>query len=404
MAELKGEKLAEYRERFSVSEGLQRVNRDMNGQGMLGGIIGMDFGPTWRPFAATDVIWNTRVWTGDYSSFAPIDWDFDSETSGDQMLEAKTRSQNAGANGNVIFSAQYNIPLWDVDSSLLTGHNCHARSGSNLYFEYDADHNDCSDVTVPWEPGMWFETTTDSHIAIIDRILDMAWELSKAKYPCDVTGQAHCGSGDIRVGTFNKWDLTTFGYHQTQPWSVPAPYGATSRGGRGSGVPCFAGVLRPQEVQYGQVNHALCFTYSGLRGDGDRKIYLHPPCVRSDTDSVDDCRNQTASKYLYYGTRIQLDPSKTTADFVAAGITNTNVHTVLRCLQEYGAYCVDYGGGGIKFQRQMLSDQGQTADANAWNALLGGGTHAFLTDFAKTPTLWFRVLTSNIQTLREIDP
>jgi hypothetical protein len=380
VGELKGLELEQYKERQSEAEGIESVDRDRSGS-ILGGILGPIPG-NWRPFSDTDAFWNMKVSDASFSET----W-FEHRHSALIIAEAATKNS-----GKVSFSGSYNIPIWNVDSTLLTARTGHCNN-SNIFETWDTNHNDIVDVPVPWDPGMWGEPYpgNDGHICIVDLNLNQSWEMSRFRYPCTQDANPL----HVEHTTFNIWDLTQVGY-QNPIWSQFV-YGATSRGGRGGGTPEIAGLLRVDEVKYArdngtEIRHALGFTYEGIKGTSrasDWHLFAHPPCCRA--DEVNNVPNQLADKYMTYGLRIQLNPSLPESYFTSTlGIQSPHVLVVIRCLQEYGAYLWDYGGGHFKFGRQMLTPNGQAADETAWKSYLGDSL--FFSDFNKIKSSDFRVL------------
>jgi hypothetical protein len=97
---------------------------------------------------------------------------------------------------------------------------------------------------------------------------------------------------------------------------------------RGSGLAFLGGHIWPDELQNGQINHALVFAYPHTRAGGP---------VAPATDSDGEAK---ASDALPEGARLQLDPG---LDLDALGLTGAE-KTVAQALQEYGMYLVDNGG------------------------------------------------------------
>lgn len=372
VAELKGRVLEEYKVRLAERTLVKRSQQDRDGLGFpAGGGILPPIPGTWRPFSDNDAFWNKKI-----ADLSFVETWFEHRHSDLIIAEASKPSRN---NGRVSFSGSFNIPIWHIDSTQLPLRTAH--SSSNIYHEWDATGNDCSDVGVPYENAMWPEPNSDGHICIVDTALNKSWEMSKFKSTCTLSN--HCSANDVQCSTFNIWDLTAVGYH-TPLWTE-FEHGATSRGGRGGGTPEIGGIIRPEEILAGEIRHAMGFTYDGIKGtsrDSDWHLFAYPPCVRADEPA--NVANQTGDQYMTYGLRIQLNPNLPDSYFAGLGITSQNVMVVVRCLQEYGAYLHDYGGpegtGHIKFARQMLSQNGQTADENMWKSALNND-NAFFTQF-----------------------
>ncbi len=135
------------------------------------------------------------------------------------------------------------------------------------------------------------------------------------------------------------------GYRYNSSWSGRFFDGLA---GRGAGIPYLAGLVRPWEVASGRIDHALAFAYSSPSPE-----FVYPA-------SKSDGRGTTGVD-LPEGTRLQLDPSLTEADFDRMGLTR-EAQVVARALQEYGMIVVDNSGSS----KIMLEDE-KTAD---WGAML----------------------------------
>lgn len=101
--------------------------------------------------------------------------------------------------------------------------------------------------------------------------------------------------------------------------------------GRGAGLPYLAGLVRPEEVKSGRIEHALAFAYQW-----PSKAHVYP-ASKSDglgKKGVD----------LPEGTRLQLDPSLTEVQLRELGITTKEGLVIAKALQEYGMYVVDNSG------------------------------------------------------------
>jgi hypothetical protein len=107
---------------------------------------------------------------------------------------------------------------------------------------------------------------------------------------------------------------------------APAEYGS-----RGAGVPYYAGLIRPWEIEAGEIGHALAFAYPTPARD--RCVY-----PASKTDGRGD--GQFA---IPEGARLQLDPSLSEEDFRRWGLDRTGI-IIARALQRYGMYLIDISG------------------------------------------------------------
>jgi hypothetical protein len=219
-------------------------------------------------------------------------------------------------------------------------------------------------VGVPIAPEMWGEATGDGHLSVIDPFKMTAWEFSKF--------QSAPNGGMPSCTTFNIWDLRGPGVADSsgKRW--------LTRGGRGSGFPEIAGLLRPEELKENEIRHALVFTFSkNRRSDDDRHIFM-PPAARSDGKHI-------GSQYPIEGMRFQLNPALTEKDFDTWGL-NREGKLVARALQKYGMFDGD-NGGAMKVQVQLLAPSAEE-NVKAWEAIFPG----FYANIEKIPTDQFRVV------------
>jgi len=100
---------------------------------------------------------------------------------------------------------------------------------------------------------------------------------------------------------------------------------------RGSGFTTLAGLIWPDELQQGEITHALGFSYPGVADGGPV-----PPATESDGLS-------TGQWALPEGARLQLDPN---LDLDALSLT-PYAKTIAKALQEYGMILFDDGSSGV---------------------------------------------------------
>lgn len=114
--------------------------------------------------------------------------------------------------------------------------------------------------------------------------------------------------------------------------------------GRGAGTPYFAGLVRPWEIAQGHIDHALAFAYHAPAG-----TFVYP-ASKSDGANFGGVNGVDAPE----GTRIQLDPSKTDADFTAWGLS-PEAKVIARALQDYGMYVIDNSGSSKIYIEDRLT-------------------------------------------------
>lgn len=294
------------------------------------GLIGNSLPGSWRPFAA-DAHWNTPL------PSAPI---LHPDSSSVMTLVTQTAS-------SLRFGRKYLSPVWVVNGKVLPGIQVQSRKS---FADWDRDRDGIADVPVPVTRQMYPEPTEDGHISIIDPFAKKAWEMSGFRWP---EGQL-----EPNCGTFNVWDLT--GPGAGDPWYRGWRW--QTRGGRGSGFPLIAGLLRPEEIASGEIRHALIFTFPKNRMADDGSNLFIPPAARSDG-------KHKGRQYPVEGMRFALDPSLTEADFKAWGLT-PEAQVVARALQRYGMFLGD-NGGALALQVQLLGPD-ERSNRRKWDELFPG--------------------------------
>lgn len=317
------------------------------------GVLGNSLPGSWRPFSP-DSPWNM-----------PIDPGAPTHADSPQIIEFAMLQA-----AHIAFARSYTIPVWVVDSRLMTP--VPVRS-DKIYDTWDQDRDGWTDEGAPVAMTMWAEPTRDAHICIVDLARGLSWEMSRFSWLDPKTPTCT---------TYNIWELAGPGYD-----SPPEGTRWQLRGGRGSGFPIIAGLLRPEEIAEGAIRHALVFTYSQNRATPEGwDIFQSPPACRSDGDYV-------GYHYPILGMRFQLDPAADETDFDAWGLSEES-RIVARALQEYGMYLGDQGGD-MKIQVQLLSPD-RDRNPSLWEQIFPG----LYENIERIPTSRFRVVDTGEPTVR----
>jgi hypothetical protein len=170
---------------------------------------------------------------------------------------------------------------------------------------------------MPIPPGATPDDSSDAHMSVIT---------------ADRTKEYGCWAMNFNVARAGAWfaqlcatsDLTGNGVRP--PATVANPWW-TAHGARACGFPLVAGLIRADEIRAGRIDHALVFAYPALR-----KNRFTPPASTNSSDGAD--------YGIPCGGRIQFDPS---IDVTKLGLSPAGV-TIMRALQQYGAYVGDYSG------------------------------------------------------------
>jgi hypothetical protein len=134
--------------------------------------------------------------------------------------------------------------------------------------------------------------------------------------------------------------------------------------GTGSGLSILAGLVRPQEVAAGRIEHAIRFSYSNV----DALPGFRAPAVKTDQPKGGFTRDPDSAMQI--GTRLQLDPDvdcerRTVPGRGASSSETRFLRMFCRALQDYGMVMLDgTAEGGVFFPLENI----ETAP---WDVLLG---------------------------------
>jgi hypothetical protein len=272
-----------------------------SGNGGSSGAAGAS-GTVWRPFS-DDSPWNTPL--GDNPTLDP-----DSAA-----LVADFRSSSPYGEHLDVNIAGYSIPLYWADASttkvLVTcrigGHGFVGTNGSN------------ATAMVPMPPGATPDPEGDHHLLIIDRSTNTEYGMWDAVFS---GGAWTCGLGALL-------DLNGTG---VRPLAKDANPWWEAHGPRACGFGLVAGLIRPEEIQAGHIDHALVVAYPHVRAG----MYIPP----ASTAQAANGQGAQKDRGIPCGGHIQLDPA---VDVDAIDVAPAG-KAILRALQVYGAYVGDFSG------------------------------------------------------------
>ena len=165
---------------------------------------------------------------------------------------------------------------------------------------------------------------SDNHLCIVDTVRMVEWDMWAARK--DSSGAWTTGLGAVT-------DLRSSGVEK--PWYEQQRELDAHRS-RAGGFPLIAGLIRPEEIRAGRIDHALVFAYQ--RG---RSEFFVPPASTAQATFM-EMNNRSG---IPMGGRIQLDPSVAvdSLPLTPAG------KIIARALQEYGAFNGDYAGATVLY-------------------------------------------------------
>jgi hypothetical protein len=258
----------------------------------------------WRPFNSSS-IWNTKI-----------------------SADAETDPQSAelidsfAIGGLYINTHDWSIPVYFVDSDTIPKVNgFNSRPGIYGKGFKEPNHIPVSPDFIPSPPVGNF---SDNHLCIIDTNKMLEWDMWAARKNKD---------GNWTTGLGAVTDLNNTGVEK--PWYEQKNEFDAHRS-RAGGFPLIAGLIRPDEIKAGKIEHALVFAYQ--RG---RSEFFLPPASTAQA-TVNEMNNKIG---IPMGGRIQLDP---TIDVDTLKLNRAG-KIIAKTLQEYGAFDGDYAGAAVLY-------------------------------------------------------
>ena len=210
-----------------------------------------------------------------------------------------------------VYFADEKTPRWDIPC---LKNECTIASSDQSIVRTDLVRN----VPIPEDakPG----DDTDARMIIIDTATHTEYDLMSAQR------------------TATGWEAGTVSIYNILWDGTPVRHSS-----RGSGIPGYAGLLRPWEIRQGRIEHALAFGYT--EPAAEKCVF---PASKTDGDS-------TIPFAIPEGARLQLDPSLTEADFDQMGLDRAG-KIIARALQEYGMILVDHSGSFKIYVEDLINN------------------------------------------------
>lgn len=195
--------------------------------------------------------------------------------------------------------------------------------------------------TLQIPPGTDPDPAYDGWFTVLDRPNGVAYDLWRAR-------RGKEDEATMSYQFMRKWDLNGPGF--LEPGTVSA---------RGSGLPLFAGLLLPEEIESGRINHALAISLPGPA----RRRYVQPA-------SSTDGNGSTSS--IPEGARVRLKANVTLDLEKLDARTNTRAaRAIYDALRRYGAILVDrarvptlYAKRNFDWAAPLRDDDGELLNAD----------------------------------------
>jgi len=179
-------------------------------------------------------------------------------------------------------------------------------------------------VTLPVWPALRPDPNADHHLVVLDRTNNVAWDFWGARWE----------NGQLKTKAANKVDLLGDGL---------VPEG----GCRLVGFALLAGLITPEDVASGKIDHALVFAHQ----------YLAPSAV---WPANKHARFERRKDSIPCGGLVQLDPA---VDVNALEISAVG-KMIAKALQEYGMYACDFADGLV-----IYAENPTGREVNPWPEL-----------------------------------
>jgi hypothetical protein len=311
------------------------------------GLLGISLPSSFRAFSSTSP-WNTPI---------PANPVLDSNS---QKMINNLKSKAQTLKGNF---TNWTIPLFVIDSSVSPKRNVPTTSEA-LNLTVDPDRNGIAEG-IPIPEGVWPDPKSDGHMLLVDPNVRKSWDFSRAQRLSD---------GSWTASRIDIWDLNGKGYRQPFSGDYWWTYGAL-----GSGFPLIGGLIRPEEIEAGEIKHAILFASPVNRktGPSGGKYQLCSP-LASRTDGFG-----IGNEYIPEGAQMQLDPKLNLDTLNLSPATKI----IARAMQKYGMY------NGLSTSNYfVIYFQNLGSDGGAWKK------YNFFSDLNKIPIDKFRILKCNLVT------
>ena len=175
--------------------------------------------------------------------------------------------------------------------------------------------------SIPWNPAWKAPVTSDGKIIVLDEATGREWDLWQVRFDGSTV---HATNGSLVPGDYRTYE----GGNQPS---------------RGAGIEYLAGLVRPEELAAGKIDHALAITI--FNTDGDR--YVAPATKLEHPDNP--------SGGIPEGTRFALKVTDTQIDTWAKTLPSAwqqEGRVIATALRDYGWFITDTSGGAASFEME----------------------------------------------------
>jgi hypothetical protein len=238
-------------------------------------------------------------------------------------FDAEVDRELAAGNGPWINTTRYSVPIYTVGPAQAT-----VRVGLDNRFSAASLRSAFAKVPLP--PGAYPSGGTDGHLVVWQPSSDRLWEFWR--FVRTPEGPRASWGGAMREASANP------GVYGPEAWPGATPWWGASA----SSLSIAGGLIRLEDLQRGEINHALAISIPGVRAG----VYASP-AQRSDGKSTNPLS-------LPEGAHMRLDPNLDIAALRLPPITRL----IAEAAQRYGIFVRD-GGSVIHFIAQDPVNMGK---------------------------------------------
>ena len=250
---------------------------------------------------------------------------------------------------------RWSAPVYFADASTPKANVCGLMHDGSLIY--------CTYGLFPVGANFYPSNDSDSRIAVIDTATNRGWSAWDF-LPYNKNGINYTSG----LAAYGWTDVSTTGdgitMHDGGAW-----------GGRACGLSYLGGLIWPEEIQQGHIDHALAFSVDSTVVSSQTIWW---PARGGDGSS-------TKANAVPYGARIQLDPA-----FDLTTLPAGAPRVIAKALQDYGAWLVDTGPSFAFYGREFVGSNGTGVDQVPWQNV-GVASSYILQGYI--PWSAFRVLT-----------
>ena len=258
------------------------------------------------------------------------------------LMVANLKNKAGVLKGNIV---HWSVPLFVIDSGTSPKRDVRTTSERLNPLVDPSGRGVAQNIPIP--ESVWPDPKEDGHMLLVDPVKMKSWDFSVARMKPD---------GSWTASRIDIWDLKGKGYREAFSGDYWWTFGA-----RGSGMPLIAGLIRPEEIEAGEIRHALvCSTPVNRKSSvpGAKPELCSPTASRTDGAG-------SGNEFIPEGARLQLEPSLNIDSLPISPATKV----IASALQKYGMYVGDNASTFVIYFQNLGPDGGKWKKYDLFNDL-----------------------------------